>query len=85
MLTDQHMGFESGNGKRHHQLLSMPEGQDHPLLFCEQAVHMLRAFGAPGHRAAQHLNDPVADRRHHRNLQRVDDPLPQRLRLSIRR
>jgi hypothetical protein len=41
MLTDQHMGFKPRNGKRHHQLLSMPEGQDHPLLFCKQAVHML--------------------------------------------
>jgi len=85
MLTDQHMGFESRNGQRHHQLLSMPEGQNHPLLFCEQAVYMLRSFGPPGHRASQHLNDLVADGRHYRDLERIDDPLLQRLRLRSRR
>ncbi len=68
MLADEDMGFKAGDGQRHHQLLGMPKGKDHLFLLGEEPGHMFPAFGLPGHCAPQHLNDLIADRRHHRHF-----------------
>jgi len=56
VLADQDMGFEAGNGQRHHQLLRVPKGKNRPLSLGEYSGHMLPAFGLPAHRALQQPN-----------------------------
>jgi len=56
VLADQDMGFEAGNGQRHHQLLRVPKGKNRPLSLGEYPGHMLPAFGLPAHRALQQPN-----------------------------
>lgn len=73
------MGFETGDGQRHHQLLRVPKSQNHALPLAEQVGQMLHALGAPTHRAAQKLNHMIADRRHHRDFERIRQALRQSL------
>ena len=84
MLTDQHMGLKPGNSERHHELLGMPEGQDDPLVLPEHLFHMFGSLRAPGHCAAQDLNDLIADGRHHRGLEGVHHALQEGLFLRKR-
>ena len=71
MLADQDMGFETGDGQRHHQLLRVPKGEDRPLSLREYPGHMFTALGPPAHRAPQQVNDVVADRRHQGDFERI--------------
>jgi hypothetical protein len=52
MPADQHMGFGTAIRQRHHQLLRMPEGDNHPLTLRKQPIHALRSFDAHAHSAA---------------------------------
>jgi len=53
VLADQDMGFETGDGQRHHQLLRVPKGKDRPLSLSEYPGHVLQAVGSPAHGALQ--------------------------------
>ena len=81
MLTDQHMCLQLWDRQRHHQLLRMPEREDDRPPFCEQTGHMFAALRVPTHRATQHLDHGISDRRDHRELQGVRHAFHERRRL----
>ncbi len=71
MLADQHMGFQPGKPQRHHELLGMPERQNHAFPLRKPLGKLLRSFYMPCHGPAQQPNDVITDRRDHRDFERV--------------
>lgn len=64
MLADEHKGFRAAIGQRHHQLLRVPEHDDHPLALGQQRIDVLGPFHPYPNGASQQANRSVADRRH---------------------
>ena len=61
--ADEHKGFRAAVGQRHHQLLRVPERDDHLLALSQQGIHVVRPFHPNPDAATQEANRPVADRR----------------------
>jgi hypothetical protein len=80
VLTDQNVRLQAGKGKRHHELLGMPESQDHPFILLKQSVQVVAALNPQLHRPAQTLNDLVAHGRGHRRFDEIRQALPEQRR-----
>ncbi|HJR77588.1 MAG TPA: hypothetical protein VJ805_11460 [Nitrospiraceae bacterium] len=51
-------------GERHHELLCVPERDDHSLTLRQQRIHGLRAFNPYADAVTQQANRSIADRGH---------------------
>lgn len=63
MLADENMRAFPSIRQRHHQLLSVPKGNDDSLPFVIQSVDHIRALNRPSHGFPQPTDDPVTENR----------------------
>jgi hypothetical protein len=62
--ADEDIGGGAAVGKRHHQLLRVPECDDHSFALRKQCIHVLRPFDPHPDRAAQQPYDSIPERGH---------------------
>jgi hypothetical protein len=75
MLADQHVGPCSTIACRDHELLRVPKRKDDMPALTIQRIHWLVALRIHPHRSPQPLNHRSPDRREHRKLHPILDPL----------
>ncbi len=57
MLADEHMGSCATIPNRNHELPAMPEGEDQPVAFSIQRVHVLCAAGLETEHSPEQPNE----------------------------